>query len=32
MKFETVTNQMSIEADRYVLRPPRVSDTGLLSM
>jgi len=32
MMLETVTNQISVTADRFDLRPMRLSDTGLLSM
>jgi RimJ/RimL family protein N-acetyltransferase len=32
MMHETVTNQVTIQADRFVLRPLRKSDAGLLAM
>ena len=32
MKFETVTNQITVMSDRFVLRPPLISDTGLIAM
>lgn len=32
MMHETITNQMTITSDRFVLRPPQASDAGLLNM
>ena len=32
MMHGTVTDQITIEADRFTLRPPRVSDAGLMTM
>jgi len=32
MMHETVTNQATINADRFVLRAPQASDAGLISM